>query len=319
MEGTITVGDLKKMETPASPRKSSRDLVCAVASKSPLKDISTGRMFSMTISDEDPTCNVRAVSFNENLFNSLEVFKTYCLKSFKIKKGYGHRSSDIEVLLDNGSTVETSPKQFAVNPQLFDIATILRLNGNDSRAVNTKGKVTRIEEASLVGSPPDTKMKRVVYLTDATGSLSVVFWREQASALNFSEGDVVHVENLRLSNWNGQISGNVSLETSFRKTGEEMEVTQAVLPKQSNIVSTMSCVEAIKDFSVGCKCRNCNSTQAVNVNVKVITCKNCKATFLKDAGKKDVRCMVLLSEPRQQWYSANTQVNKNGKLLFIFY
>ena len=56
MEGfTLSIEELKKIGIPASPTKSSKDLTCAIASKPPMKHIKTDKMFSMTITDEDPT------------------------------------------------------------------------------------------------------------------------------------------------------------------------------------------------------------------------------------------------------------------------
>lgn len=110
------------MKTPAKPTRSSRDLVCAIASKSPLKNIPTGKMFSMTLMGEDSSCKLRAVSFNEKLYDELDVSKTYQLKSFTIKKAYGKQSSGIEIILDNGSKVQPSMLQFVLKPIFVDIA-----------------------------------------------------------------------------------------------------------------------------------------------------------------------------------------------------
>ena len=200
-------------------------------------------------------------------------------------------------------------KQFALKALTLDVGAILRSNGGNMPFVNTKGKVTRINEANLVGSPPESKMKRVMYLTDATGSMSIAFCRQRAVSLALNVGDVVKVENLRLSTWNGQVSGNVSDETTFTITDEEIDTTKAVFPKKSNIVSSVTPVKGFKDFSITCKCINRNTVQAMNACTKLISCQSCNTTFLKDAGKKDVRCMVLLNKPRQQWYTAFTQVN----------
>ena len=66
IEPDLKVSDVKRMESAVkSPQKPSRDLVCVVTSKSPLKEIATGKMFSMTFADEDQTCRMKAVSFNE--------------------------------------------------------------------------------------------------------------------------------------------------------------------------------------------------------------------------------------------------------------
>ena len=109
--------------------------------------------------------------------------------------------------------------------------------------VNTKGKITCIEESNLVGSLLDSKMKRIVYLTDATRLLNVAFWKDQALNINFKLDDVVNVQNLRLSTWNGMVTGNASPEISFLIIDEDKPVTQAVLPKPSNIISSDTCIK----------------------------------------------------------------------------
>ena len=190
----------------------------------------------------------------------------------------------------------------------MDIAAILRSNQTNT-FVNTKGKVSRIEDCQLVGTPPDRKFRRQVYLTDATGSLVIVFWRQQASTLIFEEGDVLSVKNLRISTWNGKVTGNVTVETELTIIDEEIKVTQAVLPKPSNIVSTTPQILAIKDFIVTSKCRNCSATQPINTASKLYKCSQCTAISMKGSGvKKDLRCNVLISDPKEQWYTAFTQV-----------
>ena len=164
-------------------------------------------------------------------------------------------------MLDSRSKVEIAPKQFTIKPLWYDIAAILRSNGDDMPMVNLKAKVTRIEEPSLVGSPPKSKMRRMVYLTDSTGSLAVAFWREQTGSIDFSVGDVVKVENLTLSTWNKQVSANVSSQSRFTIVDEKMDITKAVLPKKSNVVSMEVCKKGVKDFQTTCKCIGCNGME----------------------------------------------------------
>ena len=80
-------------------------------------------MFSMTLMGEDSTSKLRAVSFNEKLYDELDVSKTYCLKSFTIKRAYG-KQSGTEMILDNSSKVQPSTQQFDLKPIFVDIATI---------------------------------------------------------------------------------------------------------------------------------------------------------------------------------------------------
>ena len=57
IEPDLKVNDVKRMESAVkSPQNPLRHLVCVVTSKSPLKEIAMGKMFSMTFADEDQTC-----------------------------------------------------------------------------------------------------------------------------------------------------------------------------------------------------------------------------------------------------------------------
>ena len=239
------------------------------------------------------------VCFNSILYETIQPGKTYKISNFNLKKGYGNMSTYKEIALNQASQVEiTAAQQFALKPLIYDIASILRLHididgGRSSLPIiSTKGKVTSVDESTMVGVPPDTKMIREVILTDATGSLTMLFWRDNALCLPFNEGDVVMVENLRLSNWSGSISGNVGNETSFKIVEEEIQVAQnpsTPMNRKSNIVSCIAGVEAIKGFCLTVKCKNCSKTQVNTGSKNIITCELevCKATFMINNARRE--------------------------------
>ncbi len=187
------------------------------------------------------------------------------------------------------------------------------MNDDSLPIVSTKGKITFIEEPTMVGALPDTKMRKEVVLTDTTGSLTISFWRDNALSVPFSEDNVITVDNLRLSKWNGSINGNVGNKTSFKVLKEEMEVAQnssITTTRKSNIISVISCIEAIKELCLMVKRKNCSKTQVITVSKKIISCNVCKATFMINSVRPEARCMVLLTKPKRQWYTAFTQVTK---------
>ena len=93
------------MPTPRSPQKHSRNLTCAIVTKSPVRPTSNGSMFTMNLCDQDPSSTIRAVCFDENLFGNFEANGTYDFKQFKVKKAYSS-SNNIEVLIDQFTVAE---------------------------------------------------------------------------------------------------------------------------------------------------------------------------------------------------------------------
>ena len=67
----ITIEDLKGTTAPQSPKKYSKNLTCAILTKSPIRPTRNGSMFSMNLCDQDPSSTVRAVCFDKNMtFNN---------------------------------------------------------------------------------------------------------------------------------------------------------------------------------------------------------------------------------------------------------
>jgi hypothetical protein len=255
MDGfTLSIEDLKKMEIPKSPQKPPRGLTCAIISKSPERRVKNGKMISMTISNEDSTSYMRAVCFNLQLFELLEVRKTYHFKSFKYQQGYGNRSKDIEVVLGDNSEKEISPKQFDIKQVWLNIASTLKCDTDEKPFVNVKGKVTEMEEPYTVGSPP--KMKRNIFLSDATASMSIALWKDQATSPDLNTGDVISVQNLSLSKWNGTITGNASPETTFAIISESIEINEAALPQPNKVIASNTRIKALKKYTTIPKCCN---------------------------------------------------------------
>lgn len=197
-------------------------------------------MFSLNLCDKEPSSTIRAVCFNKDMFPNFEMNVTYDLESFKLRKAFGN-SSTLELLLDHDTnfSTATSLQQLQITDHTFNISQILRHETDNIRFINLKAKVTSIGDATLVGTYPENKTKRTIYLADSTGHIELVLWREQAENIEFSKGDVLSLQNLLLSTFNNQLSVTSSFETVITTLNEEMTVpsTQHPLPK-SNVTST---------------------------------------------------------------------------------
>ena len=181
-----TVEDLKRIPTPKSPRKYSQKLTCAVLNKSPLKPTRYGEMFSLNLCDEDPSSTIRAVCFNAKMFDKFETSKTYEMKDYKVKKGYG-ASNDVELLIDSQTVIEKAATELTLQDCTFTISQILRGGSTNLRFINLRAKVTNVGELETVGHHPDCKTKRDVSLADNTGHINLVLWRDWADNLSLEE------------------------------------------------------------------------------------------------------------------------------------
>ena len=208
----VTIADIKSSPVPNSPQRCAKKLTCAVLNKSPLRPIKNGSMFSLNLSDKDPSSTIRAVCFNTDLFSNFETDVTYDLESFKVKKAFGN-SSSLELLLDNDTKVSTAASQLKITDHTFNISQILRKETENIRFINLKAKVTSIGDSISVGTYPDNKSKRSIFLADNTGHIELVLWRERAETIQFKEGNVLSLQNVVLSTFNNQLSVTSTFET----------------------------------------------------------------------------------------------------------
>lgn len=304
-----TIDDIKSSPVPNSPQRCSKKLTCAVLNKSPLRLTKNGSMFSLNLCDNQPSSTIRAVCFNKDMFPNFETNVTYDLESFKLKKAFGN-SSSLELLLDRDTKVSTATSQLTVADHTFNISQILRNETENIRFINLKARVTSIGDPILVGTFPDNKTKRTIYLADNTGHIELVLWRERAENIEFGKGDVLSLQNVVLSTFNNQLSVTSSFETVITTLNEEMTVasTQHPLPK-SNVVSLETFIVAIKEFICTYTCIDCRKQidPGAYMESPTITCPTCSTMFLKESTQLSNHCMVRLNN--KQWFSANTGVS----------
>ncbi|KAK3745086.1 hypothetical protein QZH41_002962 [Actinostola sp. cb2023] len=168
----------------------------------------------MRLCDQDPSSTIRAVCFDETMFESFEVMKTYEMECYKVKKGFGYEN-DIEVLIDSDTKVKESVTQFKMERYNFTVGQIVRGATENIRFVHLKGKVLSIEDIVTVGRYPDQKEKREIVLADKTGEISLVLWRDRAKEIVFKKGDVLKIENAVVGSFNKRLYMTTSMETSL--------------------------------------------------------------------------------------------------------
>ena len=112
-------------------------MTCAVLTKSNLREMKRGTMFTMTLCDRETTSTIRAVCFEGSMFNKFETTKTYDLKYFKLKKGMGNYSI-LEVLITPETKVTDSIFQFTIEKKSFKICQILRRETSNVRFLSIK-------------------------------------------------------------------------------------------------------------------------------------------------------------------------------------
>ncbi|CAB4035103.1 Hypothetical predicted protein, partial [Paramuricea clavata] len=181
-----------------------------------------------------------------------------------------------------------------------------------SRSRLNNPKVTAIDEPRVVGTYPQNKTKRSVQIADTTGEIELILWREWADVIAFEDGNVLNLENIVVSKFNGKLNLTTAFESSITILDEEMTVarpTKRPLSK-SNIISMEASVRAIKEFISTFSCMSCRK-QIDLADVQgiggFISCPTCSCTFLKSALPPAQKCLILLSD-NNEWFTAHTKV-----------
>ncbi|XP_028415025.1 uncharacterized protein LOC114538104 [Dendronephthya gigantea] len=165
----------------------------------------------------------------------------------------------------------------------------------------------KIEEPYEVGAFPDTKTKREVVLADETGQMNLVLWRQRAQKVSFNTDDVILLENLVTTTFNGKMNLTTSFETTIKvQPGEKIEVV-ANLETFATKIEMTTAVLAIKNFQYARKCFLCKSTIVQTaVNSVTTDCASCKGSFLSRLATVTNQCLVMLSD--NNWYTATQSV-----------
>lgn len=315
-----------KEETPAvhltsSPKKSDKVLRCAVLTKGGLKPTATGnQMFSMTLCDKDPSATIKAVCFEESFFHVLQPLKTYILKGYKIKRGFGITTMQIQINSD--AQIELSKLQYKIEKQTFNISQIIRKETQNIKTLNVKCKIISIEDLKLVGKYPNQFQKRDVICADSTGSITLVLWRERANNVEFEVGDTITIENATTSSFNNNINLTTTGETIITKINDDelgsVQPEMCCSQQQNQVITSVNTrILAVKEFKTTCHCINCRNNivlppQNDDSTPDILTCPLCTSMFLLEDGKITNECSILLSN-NKQWFLAKTMVS----LLFL--
>ena len=284
-------------------------------------------LFSMTLCDKDTSSTIRAVSFDENMYERFKTTATYDLKCFKVKKGF--RNEEIEPLISREVEVNESLFQFAIEKTTFKVAQILRRETTNVRFFTLKAKVIFIDDATMVGKPPNEKLMREVQLGDETGFITLVLWRQRAEleSLMFKQDDVVVIENAVSSTFNKNVVLTTAEETSITISSEEIqfEVATEPLKKNSKVTSLETNIAGVKDFRCQWRCVNCrrdvdwvvpqaapinyaSTSSAEHAELGFVTCPTCSTYSQATPNKLKNDCKLLLSS-NNQWFVVGTTVS----------
>ena len=304
----VTVKSLKEQKPPESPQKCRETLHCAVLTKSPLKPTKNGQMFTMSLCEGDPSSCIRAVCFEESMFEQFSTKQSYDIECFKLKKAFNTNSGNVEVMIDNATIIKEAADKFQIENQSFNIAQRLKKECQRHRFIDVTAKVIGVEDVCVVGKHPNILEKRDVKLADESGFISLVLWKERAVKFNFHVNDVT-------TTFNNNIMLTTAFESTITKVGKDINVPAGGRQpgrKRSLISSVESDVLAIKDFKAVYKCFCCKGEiDCSGGSQLLITCCTCGTVFLSSSASIINECKVLLSY-NQQWFFANSAVSTNN-------
>lgn len=161
-------------------------------------------------------------------------------------------------MLDYETKITLAASQVQIEDCSYTISEIFRGETGNKRFLNVKAKVVNLEEP-LVGTFPETKTKRTVRVGDMTGQMELILWREQADVICFKNGDVLRLENVVVSKFNGQLNLTTAFETSITVLDEEMTVARSAKRPLAtcNVICTQASILAVKEFIATYSCLAC--------------------------------------------------------------
>ena len=138
------------------PRKCTKIILCGILSKSEIRATKVWHMFSMTLWDENTSSTVKAVCFDQQIYEKFQTKCTYSLDSFKIKSS---RSGNVlEIHIDSNTKVALANHQFQIEANNYKIAQILRGETRGLRYIQLKAKIQMVNDAEIVGRYPEREI-----------------------------------------------------------------------------------------------------------------------------------------------------------------
>ncbi|CAN1136820.1 Replication protein A 70 kDa DNA-binding subunit E [Linum perenne] len=198
-----------------------------------------GKVFSFDLLDSDDG-EIRATCFNtvaDKFYSQIEVSRIYLISRGSLKavqKDYNHLRNDLEIFLENGSTVQQChDDDNSIPRQRFYFLQIFELEGMENNSVvDVIGIVSSITPATSVrGKDGIETQRRNLQLRDMSGrSVELTLWgnfcNEEGPELQnmCDSGDfpVLVVKSGRISDFNGKAMSTISTSQLFIEPDFEM-------------------------------------------------------------------------------------------------
>ena len=117
-------------------------------------------MFTMSLCEGDPSPCIRAVRFEESMFEQFSTKQSYDIECFKLKKAFSTNSGNVEVMIDNPTIIKEAADKFQIETQSFSIGQILRKECQQYCFLDVTAKVIGVEDVCVVGKHPNILEER---------------------------------------------------------------------------------------------------------------------------------------------------------------
>lgn len=175
------------------------------------KPDSQGKLFSFTLLDE--SASIRATVFNDavDVYDPLLVNgQVYYLSGAQVKNAnrrFSNVNNDYELVFDRGSDIRPCNAEVPSLPKKrynFIPVELLKQRAANSM-VDVLGVVLSVQEPNTIvqRSTGRELLRRTMKLGDATASVEVTLWNEEAKNWNLPAGTVVALSQLRTGSYNG--------------------------------------------------------------------------------------------------------------------
>ncbi|EHY65078.1 hypothetical protein NERG_01524 [Nematocida ausubeli] len=200
-----------------------------------MKDGRAGKVFSIIVTDGESKCNIIFFTeFVDGFFDKIQIYKTYEITGGALKlanKKYVEDIHDYEIFVDRSFTITPTENMLNAVKMPSVVTRISRLREKMSEVVSLLVVIMTVGEIETVIRKKDqaTMKKRTLKVGDDSGeAVPFVLWEETAD-MDFSVGDVLLLENVRVSEYqnmpqigmarDGIISFNPELPEVFKLKG----------------------------------------------------------------------------------------------------
>lgn len=181
-------------------------------------------------------------------------------------------------------------KSDTTNNSIQDIIT----NQNEKSKVNITGRLTKLDNPTLIQTGNKTLTKQECTITDESGSIRLVLWEDDIKKID--SGNTYKIFKAMVKTYAKQKYITLNKQTTIELSTVNVQREDTLMTDASqNIVECPA--EAVEKVTTYLSCSKCNSSLPRNQQENIIKCTNCGMAKLKSRCKTRALAKVVFNKP----------------------